>query len=97
MPIWAKVGTQVYNRANMIASGKMFVANQMPGYMLAFFDWNPLFHTIDQSRGFTFVNYFPHHSSISYAVWFSLTFLMLGLMGEYYTRKHASASWNARR
>jgi ABC-type polysaccharide/polyol phosphate export permease len=38
----------------------------MPGYMLVFFDWNPLFHLIDQTRGFVFNNYFPHHSSIEY-------------------------------
>ena len=24
-------------------------------------------------------------------------FVMIGLMGEFYTRKHASVSWNARR
>jgi ABC-type polysaccharide/polyol phosphate export permease len=41
----------VYVRANMIASGKMFVANTLPGFMLAMFDWNPLFHIIDQTRG----------------------------------------------
>jgi hypothetical protein len=35
-------------RANMIASGKMFVANALPAFMLALFDWNPLFHIIDQ-------------------------------------------------
>jgi hypothetical protein len=26
-----------------------------------------------------------------------LVMLMLGLMGEFYTRRHASASWEARR
>jgi hypothetical protein len=26
-----------------------------------------------------------------------LVVLMLGLMGEFYTRRHASASWEARR
>jgi hypothetical protein len=26
-----------------------------------------------------------------------LVLLMIGLMGEFYTRKHASISWNARR
>ena len=30
--------------------------------MLTIFDWNPLFHTIDQARGFTFINYNPHYS-----------------------------------
>ncbi len=87
--------TMVYSRANMIASGKMFVANTMPSYILAFFDWNPLFHAIDQARGFAFINYNPHFSSISYPVTLSLVLLMIGLMGEFYTRRHASISWSA--
>lgn len=41
----------------MIASGKMFVANTLPNFMLAMFDWNPLLYTIDQARGFAFINY----------------------------------------
>lgn len=89
--------SSIYARANMIASGKMFVANSLPGFMLVMFDWNPLFHTIDQARGFTFVNYNPHYSSIIYPVVLSVTLIMIGLMGEFYTRKHASLSWAARR
>ncbi len=96
-PTFVQMATTVYNRTNMIASGKMFVANQLPGYMLAFFDWNPLFHSIDQARGFTFVNYFPHNSSIAYPVVVTLALLMIGLMGEFYTRRSASLSWSARR
>ncbi|SFO94192.1 ABC transporter permease [Tranquillimonas alkanivorans] len=95
-PTFVSMATTVYTRANMIASGKMFVANQLPGYMLAFFSWNPLFHTIDQARGFTFINYNPHNTSLLYPIWVSLALLMVGLMGEFYTRKHASASWSAR-
>lgn len=87
----------VYQRANMVASGKMFVANQLPGYMLAMFDWNPLFHVIDQERGFTFINYNPHFSSISYPIYVSLALLTVGLMAEFYARKKVSLSWDARR
>ncbi len=85
----------IYQRANMIASGKMFLANTLPGYMLAMFDWNPLFHEIDQARGFIFLNYNPHFSSITYPVVVSVVLLVLGLMGESFTRRHASASWSA--
>ena len=81
----------------MIASGKMFVANSMPTSKLAFFDWNPLFHTIDQGRGFIFLNYFPHYSSISYPLTVTAVLMVVGLMGEHYTRKHQSASWSAGR
>jgi ABC-type polysaccharide/polyol phosphate export permease len=87
----------VYIRANMIASGKMFVANMMPSSVIAFFDWNPLFHVIDQARGFVFRNYFPHHSSWEYPLYATILLVMIGLMGEFYTRKHASASWDAGR
>lgn len=96
-PTFVSIFTQIYQRANMIASGKMFVANTLPGFMLAMFDWNPLFHAIDQSRGFAFINYNPRYSSWEYAFWVGVILVMLGLMGEFYTRKHASVSWGARR
>lgn len=88
--------TQLYQRANMIASGKMFVANTMPTSKLALFDWNPLFHTIDQGRGFIFLNYNPHYSNISYPIKVMLVCIVIGLMAEFYTRKHASVSWGAK-
>ncbi|WP_439123674.1 ABC transporter permease [Marivita sp.] len=87
----------LYKRANMIASGKMFVANSLPSFMIAMFDWNPLFHTIDQARGFAFINYVPRNTNWEYVMYLSLTLVMIGLMGEFYTRKHVSASWSARR
>jgi len=87
----------IYARANMIASGKMFVANALPASMLALFDWNPLFHIIDQSRGYVFINYNPHYSSITYPIYVSIALISIGLMGEFYTRRHASLSWSARR
>ncbi|TDK44389.1 ABC transporter permease [Antarcticimicrobium luteum] len=87
----------IYQRANMIASGKMFLANSLPAFMLPIFSWNPLFHTIDQSRGFVFINYNPMNSNWHYAFWVGIVLLMIGLMGEFYTRRHASLSWSARR
>ncbi|MFP4328945.1 MAG: ABC transporter permease [Paracoccaceae bacterium] len=96
-PTFVNLFSTIYQRANMIASGKMFVANTLPGYMLVMFDWNPLFHAIDQSRGHAFVNYFPRNSSWEYPLYLGLVLVMIGLMGEYFTRKHASASWYARR
>lgn len=87
----------IYSRANMITSGKMFVANQTPGYILAMFSWNPLFHCIDQARGFTFVNYSPHFSSVLYPIIFSIVFITIGLLAEFFTRHRASVSWGAGR
>ncbi len=96
-PTFVSIFTTVYQRANMIASGKMFVANTLPSYMLAMFDWNPLFHAIDQSRGYVFINYYPRYSSWEYPMMIGLILIMVGLMGEFYTRRHASLSWGARR
>jgi len=96
-PGTAQMLMQIYTRANMFTSGKMFVANHMPIWLINMFDWNPLFHTIDQARGFAFINYTPRHSSVEYPLYFSLALIVLGLLGEFYTRKYSSLSWNARR
>lgn len=95
-PSFTKLGSTIYSRANMIASGKMFVANTLPSSMLAMFDWNPLFHIIDQARGYTFINYYPNNSSPTYPFYVAIACLMVGLMGEFYTRKRASVSWTAK-
>ena len=96
-PTFVTIFKTVYQRANMIASGKMFVANTMPAYLIAMFDWNPLFHAIDQSRGFVFNNYFPRNSNIEYPLIVGVVLVVIGLMGEFYTRQFASSSWGARR
>jgi ABC-type polysaccharide/polyol phosphate export permease len=87
----------IYQRANIIASGKMVLANNTNPRLRGLFDWNPLFHTIDQARGFIFLNYTPRYTSIEYAVTFGMACLMIGLMAEFFTRQYASASWSARR
>jgi ABC-type polysaccharide/polyol phosphate export permease len=94
-PAATKIVMQVYTRANMITSGKMFVANAMPGFMLPLFTWNPLFHTIDQARGAAFVNYNPHNSTPDYPLYVGLTLLLLGLIAEFSARRNASLSRQA--
>jgi len=96
-PDFFGVFTTVYTRANMIASGKMFLANALPTSKLFWFAWNPLFHIIDQTRGFVFLNYNPHYTSITYPVVATFVLITLGLMGDSFTRKHASLSWGAGR
>lgn len=87
----------VYRRMNMVFSGKMVVGNALGGFMLTMFAWNPLFHIIDQCRGFVFRNYFPRNSSWEYALWVGVILTLIGLMAEFYTRKQVSKSWDARR
>lgn len=84
----------LFQRANMIASGKMFVANTLPPKMLALFSWNPLFHTIDQGRGFIFLNYEPRYTNFIYPIKVMAVCVVIGMMLEFVTRKYASSSWN---
>ena len=95
MPKGAAMLSMMYQRINMFASGKMFVANMLPPMLLPWFAWNPLFHTIDQMRGFIFINYTPQKTDPLYALWFSLAALMVGLLISFSTRKHESLSWGA--
>lgn len=96
-PPAVQVLTQFYQRINMVFSGKMFVANTMPSVMLHIFAWNPLFHIIDQTRGFAFINYSPRNSNLDYPVYATMALLMIGLMAEFVTRKAVSVSWSAGR
>jgi ABC-type polysaccharide/polyol phosphate export permease len=99
-PWWPEgvtMASAVYRRLNVIFSGKMFLASKLPATLLPYFEWNPLFHIIDQTRGFVFPNYSPHHTSISYPVQVTAVLAVIALMGEFYTRRHASVSWSAGR
>ncbi len=86
----------VITRVNIFASGKMLVGNTLSFTLLRLFDWNPLFHIIDQMRGAMFINYVPRNSSVDYAVWVSCALIVVGMMGEFFTRRRVSASWFAR-
>lgn len=97
LPDVASILQQVWTRANMIASGKMFVANQIGSGMVALFAWNPLFHIIDQCRGFVFANYFPRFTNIDYPLYLCMGLTLIGFIGQHVTRMYASDSWNARR
>ncbi|MDG1459827.1 MAG: ABC transporter permease [Pseudoprimorskyibacter sp.] len=95
-PMLVNILSSVYQRANMIASGKLIVANALPAHIIVLFDWNPLFHVIDQCRGYAFINYTPRHTSWEYALKVGICLVALGLMCEFMTRKGASRSWTAR-
>ncbi|MFE3836601.1 ABC transporter permease [Pseudogemmobacter sonorensis] len=87
----------IYQRANMIASGKMFPASYATAETRALFEWNPLYHTIDHGRAFTFLDYSARFTSIEYPIWCAVICIMIGLMGQFFTRKHVSVSWGKRR
>ncbi|MEM1004205.1 MAG: ABC transporter permease [Pseudomonadota bacterium] len=96
-PTTATLLNNIYRRMNMVFSGKMFVANTLGGGLLMMFAWNPLFHVIDQCRGFVFRNYFPRNTSWEYALWVGIALVMIGLLGVFFTKSHVSQSWGARR
>lgn len=96
-PELVSIATTIFMRADMVASGKMFLANSLPPKLRYFFDWNPLFHAIDQCRGFVFINYTPHFTSYTYPLYVALVCTVIGLIAEFYTSQHASLSWNAGR
>jgi len=83
-PPLVKILLMVYRRLNMLASGKMFVANTLPSFMLAMFDWNRLFRRVDQARGVMFINYSPIHSNLSYTLKVALVAIIIGLMYRSY-------------
>lgn len=95
-PKFVPMLSMLYRRANMITSGKMLPANYMSVTMVGWFDWNPLFHVIDQARGAAFVNYVPLRSNIEYPIYFTLAAVTIGLMVEFWLRKNMSSSWGKR-
>lgn len=86
----------IYVRVNFLASGKMWLGNSLSAGALPFFDWNPLFHIIDQTRGFVFENYFPRNSDPLYPLYFAMVALVIGMMIEFVTRRSVSISWSKR-
>jgi ABC-type polysaccharide/polyol phosphate export permease len=97
LPNLTGIISQLYRRLNMIASGKMFLANSLPASMMPFFEWNPLFHIIDQGRGYIFLHYNPFQTSLMYPIYVSVVIMVIGLMAEFFTRQHVSVSWSAGR
>ncbi len=91
-PKFMKTFTSVYMRAQMVTSGKFIPAGYMPTALIGWFDWNPLFHCIDQARLAAFVNYNKEASSMSYPIYFTAACIVLGLMGELWARKNLSKS-----
>lgn len=87
----------VYQRLQMFASGKMFLANNLPTKMFAIFSWNPLFHIIDQGRGYVFINYTAMRTNIEYPLTVSVVVGVIGIIGLSYTNRHVSLSWSAGR
>lgn len=82
----------MFQRAMFITSGKFFVASSIPASLRPFFDWNPIFHTIDQMRGATFVNYNADTTTMTYPIIVVAVMLLFGHMMERRIRRDFSLS-----
>ena len=51
----------------------------------------------DQMSVFVFLHYNPFVTSITYPIYLSIALLMIGLLGEFFTRRSVSLSWTAAR
>lgn len=89
----ASMIVRVFSRANMFFSGKLFVANTMPFWFHHLFSWNPLFHIIDQARGYAFINYTPQTTALVLPFWVFFGSLAIGLMGDFYALTYRSRGW----
>jgi ABC-type polysaccharide/polyol phosphate export permease len=89
---WGPLLQTAYVRIMFFTSGKFFVANQLPGFMRPFMDWNPLFHLLDQSRSAAFVNYTARTTSMDYAIIVFLVLLVIAMLVENYVRRNYSQS-----
>ncbi|OLS43298.1 ABC transporter permease [Rhodovulum sulfidophilum] len=85
------LASSAFQRMTLIASGKMFAANTLPGRMPVFFDRNPLFHCIDPARGLAFVDCDPHFTAVGHPLRLAIAPTVIGPMGECHTRKFAPA------
>lgn len=84
--------SQVYSRVNMVASGQMFVANMLPAKILVWLGWNPVFHMIDQARGYAFLNYTPRFTNLEYPLIATAALLIVGLLSNNYADRRAKLS-----
>ena len=84
---------QMYRRIGMITSGKMIPGNMMGmmGRFHGIFIMNPLFHLIDQTRGFTFQHYNPFISSLTYPIEATAGLLVISAVTYFAIQKYTSS------
>ncbi len=89
---WGTILHTTYIRIMFFTSGKFFVANSLPGTLRPYFDWNPLFHFLDQGRSAVFLNYTARTTDMTYAILVTLAVLVIGFLAEHHVRRHFNMS-----
>lgn len=95
-PKMMRIIAQMFQRLNMVFSGKFFLANTVPNSIFWMFSWNPLFHTIDFCRDAAFINYTATRTNIHHALWVTFGVFVFSFMLDHWGRKYASESWKSR-
>jgi len=72
--------TPVLLRPFFLISGVFFTANEVPLSMLAYIDWNPLFHAIELMRESMFSSYRSHALDVIYLLAVDMTLLVLAML-----------------
>lgn len=89
---WGSMLKTVYTRVMFFTSGKLFVANTLPGIIRPYMDWNPLYHLLDQARSAAFLNYTAHTTSMAYPITVICVLVVMAALIENYVRVNFSAS-----
>lgn len=89
---WGNLVNTTYIRIMFFTSGKFFVANKLSGDLRPFFDWNPLFHLMDQGRDAIFINYTARTTNMTYPILIILGMLVVGFLAEHHVRRHFNMS-----
>ena len=89
---WGGILHTTYVRIMFFTSGKFFVANKLSGDLRPIFDWNPLFHLLDQGRSATFLNYTGRTTNMEYPIVVILLLLVIGFLAESHVRRHFNMS-----
>ncbi|MEM7239360.1 MAG: ABC transporter permease [Pseudomonadota bacterium] len=90
---WGGVLSSLYTRVMFITSGKFFVANQLPGFIRPLFDWNPLFHLLDQNRSAAFQHYTARTTSLEYPLIICAVVVVLAALVAHYVKANYSESF----
>lgn len=75
---WIGIFSRAWARTMLWTSGLFFAANNIPRMYLPYLDWNPMLHIIDQSRGYAFVNYTPHNTTLTYPIVVTAIVFLIG-------------------
>ena len=76
-------------RMGIFISGVIFTATTLPGWMLPYFSWNPLFRAIETAREAWHPSYHSPISDPGYVILCAFGMTALGIVAERITRRYS--------